>query len=345
MPYTSTPSPVPPITPTSPSLAVYINDGDIYVHVELLNDKSSAILELPSDVVDELIYVSDNTLSFDLTDLPGVTTVTLPSETMISFANAGLAMEFKFIQGVVTFDAEVAYSIGQQATAANVSISIVEIAIDDLPALSINDAVVYSITISSGNYQLITKLDGLVTISIPYTGQTPVAVWYLNNDGSLEMLASSFNEDSKIITFATTQLGIFVIGYNNVDLMVMASEPILTRAIRFAIGDTTYSVAGVTHINDVAPFIDPLYDRTMVPLRAVSYALNAQVEWESETRTALIFLGADSLALNMNTPLPNGMGMPVIINDRTFVPTRYVVEILGAEVYWDSVNRAVYIYQ
>ena len=33
-----------------------------------------------------------------------------------------------------------------------------------------------------------------------------------------------------------------------------------------------------------------------------------------------------------------------ITNDRTFVPLRYVSEILGAEVRWNEVTRAVYIY-
>jgi hypothetical protein len=38
------------------------------------------------------------------------------------------------------------------------------------------------------------------------------------------------------------------------------------------------------------------------------------------------------------------MGMPMIVNDRTFVPLRYVSEILGADIHWDEANRAVYVY-
>ena len=40
----------------------------------------------------------------------------------------------------------------------------------------------------------------------------------------------------------------------------------------------------------------------------------------------------------------NPMGIPVISDSRTFVPVRYVVEMLGAIVEWDGLNQAVYIY-
>lgn len=51
------------------------------------------------------------------------------------------------------------------------------------------------------------------------------------------------------------------------------------------------------------------------------------------------------MRLVIGEELPNGMGAAVIIDDRTFVPLRYVSEMLGATVRWDSVHSAVYIYQ
>ena len=38
-----------------------------------------------------------------------------------------------------------------------------------------------------------------------------------------------------------------------------------------------------------------------------------------------------------------GMGVSVIVDDRTFVPVRYVAEMLGAYVEWDAKNYAAYI--
>jgi hypothetical protein len=52
-----------------------------------------------------------------------------------------------------------------------------------------------------------------------------------------------------------------------------------------------------------------------------------------------------TLQLVVDENLPNGMGRPMIVNDRTFVPARYVAEALGATVLWDEASRSVDIFQ
>jgi len=47
----------------------------------------------------------------------------------------------------------------------------------------------------------------------------------------------------------------------------------------------------------------------------------------------------------MGVALPDGLGMPVMLSDRVFVPLRYVSQMIGAEAFWDSTNRAVYVWQ
>ncbi|MCL2372019.1 MAG: copper amine oxidase N-terminal domain-containing protein [Defluviitaleaceae bacterium] len=94
---------------------------------------------------------------------------------------------------------------------------------------------------------------------------------------------------------------------------------------------------------DAAPFIDETTDRTMLPLRAVATALGAEVAWEGSTRTVTITQAHTTLTLTADIPLPDNMGAPLIVNDRVFVPARYVAEMLGANVLWDAMNRAVYI--
>jgi len=96
--------------------------------------------------------------------------------------------------------------------------------------------------------------------------------------------------------------------------------------------------------SDVAPFINPADNRTMVPLRIITDALGVNVRFDSEPRTVYLIQNGQEFSLVIDRPLPNDMGVPVIINSRTLVPARYVSEILGAIVRWDSVNRAVYIY-
>ena len=87
------------------------------------------------------------------------------------------------------------------------------------------------------------------------------------------------------------------------------------------------------------PFIKD--DRTMVPIRFVAEAMGAEVEWIDETRTVIIEKDGTHLQLQIDVPLPDGMGTPVIVANRTFVPVRYVTEMLGANVRWDDLARAV----
>ena len=115
------------------------------------------------------------------------------------------------------------------------------------------------------------------------------------------------------------------------------------RTIRLVIDDVNYTINDVPAVAELAPFIDPVYERTMVPLRMVAEALGAQVDWIEETRTVTLAAGSRFITLQVDTPLPDGMGTPVIINDRTFVPVRYVGEMLGAYVQWAEFSRAVYI--
>jgi pimeloyl-ACP methyl ester carboxylesterase len=145
-------------------------------------------------------------------------------------------------------------------------------------------------------------------------------------------------------------------GSPNVQLMLMENgrmtgeftangtlQAITSTIIRLVIGSTGYDVNGIPLQSDVAPFIDPTHDRTMVPLRLIAEALGAEVGWIQETRTVTIARGNINITLPVDAPLPGDMGQPAIVNDRTFVPVRYVSEMLGATVRWDGNTRAVYI--
>jgi hypothetical protein len=118
-----------------------------------------------------------------------------------------------------------------------------------------------------------------------------------------------------------------------------------TNLLRFVIGSPQYAANGMPRsiIDNVAPFIDPVYDRTMMPLRAVAESLGATVTWVEETRTVIIVRAGVTITLPVDAPLPGGMGMPAIVDGRTFVPLAYVAEQLGANVRWDGDARAVYV--
>ena len=91
-------------------------------------------------------------------------------------------------------------------------------------------------------------------------------------------------------------------------------------------------------------------DRTLVPLRAIFEALNAEVEWNGATRTVTATKGDTVVVLTIDstTPTVNGetqtLDAPaMIINSRTMVPARFVAQSFGADVDWDGTTRTVII--
>ena len=167
--------------------------------------------------------------------------------------------------------------------------------------------------------------------------------------GIYDLIFTLYNEDGdEIFTSGTLTLTVYPepAAPPAPDLVtVPISVPTPPTVIRLAIGDVMFSVNGVPAQGDTAPFIDPESDRTMIPIRLISEILGAQVEWNHYARTAIIISANQVITLPVDEPLPGGMGTPVIVNDRTFVPARFIVEALGANIRWDDTARAVYIQQ
>jgi len=111
--------------------------------------------------------------------------------------------------------------------------------------------------------------------------------------------------------------------------------------LRLTIGNTEYLLNGARLQMDSAPFIDLAYNRTMVPLRLIAEAFGAQVNWNSEARTASVVLGDVNLTLSTDTSLPDGMGIPHSVDGRIFVPIAYIANVLGLDVNWDGANQVV----
>ncbi len=100
---------------------------------------------------------------------------------------------------------------------------------------------------------------------------------------------------------------------------------------------------------DSPPFIDTS-DRLIVPLRFVTEALGAVVGWDSASRTVTIMRGEDLVLFRINSSLAVVNSeekvmdtVPVIKNNRTMVPARYISEYFGALVDWNPITRIVSI--
>lgn len=90
--------------------------------------------------------------------------------------------------------------------------------------------------------------------------------------------------------------------------------------------------------------------RTLVPVRALSEAFGAEVEWVGEEKKVIITRGETEviLTLNNDTAYVNGdevkLDVPSeAINNRTLVPLRFILESLGLKVDWDNDTQTIEI--
>ncbi|MFP5528161.1 N-acetylmuramoyl-L-alanine amidase [Peptococcus simiae] len=97
---------------------------------------------------------------------------------------------------------------------------------------------------------------------------------------------------------------------------------------------------------DVPPIIQN--GRTLVPIRFISSALGASVEWTQANQTATVQLGQNTLAFPYGQQVYylNGQAKGIdvniqLINDRIMIPLRAAGESLGQNVLWDDATRTV----
>ncbi len=112
--------------------------------------------------------------------------------------------------------------------------------------------------------------------------------------------------------------------------------------------DILVNLNGRTLSFDVPPMI--INDRTMVPFRKIFEELDATVDYNPDGQYITATAGSTEIKLqvNSNTATVNGETVeldapPVIIDERTLVPVRFVAESLNASVDWNNNTRMVSI--
>lgn len=118
----------------------------------------------------------------------------------------------------------------------------------------------------------------------------------------------------------------------------------------YAAKNVTVRLDGEKMTFNVEPFIDN--GRTLVPMRAMFEAVGAFVTWNDESRTVIVAQEKDNVPRFITLQIDNTSAFvnsekkeldvpPKIVNDTTFVPLRFVMNELGAEVSWDSATYTV----
>ena len=187
-------------------------------------------------------------------------------------------------------------------------------------------------------------------------------------------IADQSNKDAKVsidgndtaVTNGTGHLSVYASEETTVDIVVAVkdnnndglyaatleytvgkADPLADRTVVMTIGSTEYVVNNNIIKGDAAPFVDSNW-RTMVPIRALAEAFDAEVNWDNDARTVTInFDGATQIVMTVGETGYTVDGAeqtmdtePVIQGDRTYVPIRFAAEALGFSVtpLYDSNN-------
>ncbi|OPY59526.1 MAG: hypothetical protein A4E56_03164 [Pelotomaculum sp. PtaU1.Bin065] len=125
------------------------------------------------------------------------------------------------------------------------------------------------------------------------------------------------------------------------------------KVAKFWIGQSYYVSNDQKVDMDVSPYVSE--DRTLVPLRFLAYALGVPesgVKWDDKAQTATISGNGTNLVFTIgsrNYTVNGGKKTmdttPVINDDRTMLPARYVAEALGYDVLWNDEYETVTVVQ
>lgn len=169
---------------------------------------------------------------------------------------------------------------------------------------------------------------------------------YVAADGSVKILIPE-------LPMGTYSVLVKVAGYQDAtfSLVVAEAEPEYKTVIELAPGMDIYTVNGETKFWDATPYIKN--GRTLVPIRHLAEAVGFKASWDfSDPANKLVFIfKADQdpekdkehpfilLIIGQPTAMVNGNLValdvaPEILNGRTMVPLRFVVETLGYKVEW-----------
>jgi transglutaminase-like putative cysteine protease len=111
----------------------------------------------------------------------------------------------------------------------------------------------------------------------------------------------------------------------------------------------------VYYNNEAIQFhIDPiaLQGTTLVEFRPIFEKLGLQITWNQDTKTILGYKKGLSVELQLGSLIAKVNGVehqlqlaPIVVNERTVVPLRFVGEAAGSYVQWDSVDRIIHLYR
>ncbi len=157
------------------------------------------------------------------------------------------------------------------------------------------------------------------------------------------------NLSKRIISFVLVVMMLALLSTVHAELSNKSSNV----ELRFTIGDSSYLVNNKAIAMDVAPRI--VESRTLLPIRYVATPLGAAVSWDGVEQKVTIELAGKTIEMwiGRTIALVDGQAVfidpsnanvkPIIIDNRTMLPVRFVSENLNCAVVWDEQTRQVQI--
>ncbi len=132
---------------------------------------------------------------------------------------------------------------------------------------------------------------------------------------------------------------VFAVNTNGIVIKLQIDNPVMT-------------------VNSETEEIDPgrgtvpviINGRTLVPIRAIIEAMGGTVGWNAETAEVTLNFKNDVIRLTigldiayLNDEASTLDATPVVMNERTMLPIRYIAESFKFDVQWDEVQRIITI--
>ena len=157
-----------------------------------------------------------------------------------------------------------------------------------------------------------------------------------NGEGALTVYASQETELELVVTVEKDGK---IVAADTLNYTVGAADPLAGRTVVMTIDSTEYVVNNNIITGDAAPYVDSNW-RTMVPIRALAEAFDAEVYWNQDDSTVTINFDAGTeivMTVGEETYTVNGAEAtmdtePVNAGDRVYVPIRFAAEGLGFSV-------------
>ena len=157
-----------------------------------------------------------------------------------------------------------------------------------------------------------------------------------NGEGALTIYAS---QETELELVVTVEEGNKIVAADTLTYTVGAADPLAGRTVVMTIDSTEYVVNNNIITGDAAPYVDSNW-RTMVPIRALAEAFDAEVYWNQDDSTVTINFDAGTeivMTVGEETYTVNGAEAtmdtePVNAGDRVYVPIRFAAEGLGFSV-------------